>query len=291
MNISVLGMGIIGSTWAKNLIADGHSVCCWNRTPKNIPNFQSSIEEAVNGAEVIIIVVADPAAVQSILNQIKPRLASGTLIIQSSTISAAWTRIFAEQVQQSGALFLEAPFTGSKPAAENRQTVYYLGGEPDVVEIARPILEPISSAILHIGPLGSASSLKLAMNINIAGVAQSLCESLALCRAAGINDDIYFKALGRNISHSGVADLKEPKLRQHDYAPQFSLKHMAKDLGLALETAAGFSMTLEHTVNLRGIYTQGIASGWSEDDFICLIRLLDNDQQRIPIRPLDTDRS
>lgn len=282
MNIAVLGMGIIGSAWAKNLSADGHNVRCWNRSPKNLPNFQASIEEAVSGAEVIIIVVADPAAVQSILDQIKPSLASGTLVIQSSTISAAWTRIFAEQVQQSGALFLEAPFTGSKPAAESRQTVYYLGGEPDVVEKARPILEPISSAILHIGPLGSASSLKLAMNINIAGVAQSLCESLTLCRAAGITDDIYFKALGRNVSHSGVADLKEAKLRQHDYAPQFSLKHMAKDLRLALETAAEYSIPLAHTVHLKDIYTQGMAAGWSEDDFICLIRLLEDNPKDRP---------
>lgn len=276
MNIAVLGMGIIGSAWAKNLIADGHNVRCWNRTPKNIPNFQASIVEAVKGAEVVFIVVADPAAVQSILDQIIPVLAAGALVIQSSTISAAWTHIFAERVQQSGALFLEAPFTGSKLAAENRQTVYYLGGEPDVVERARPILEPISSAILHIGPLGSASSLKLAMNINIAGVAQSLCESLSLCRAAGISDDIYFSALGRNVSHSGVADLKEPKLRQHDYSPQFSLKHMAKDLRLALETADEYSITLEHTENLKEIYSQGMAAGWSEDDFICLMRLLED---------------
>jgi 3-hydroxyisobutyrate dehydrogenase-like beta-hydroxyacid dehydrogenase len=197
------------------------------------------------------------------------------LVIQSSTISAKWTRLFAEQVQRTGALFLEAPFTGSKIAAEQRQTVYYLGGAPEVVEKARPILEPLSSAILHIGPLGSASSLKLAMNLNIAGVAQSLCESLMLCRAAGIPDDVYFNALARNASHSGVSDLKGPKLRQHDYSPQFSLKHMEKDLRLALETAAELSVSLELTGRLKKIYDQGMAAGWSDDDFIGLMRLIE----------------
>ena len=275
MKISVLGLGIIGRAWAKNLIADGHAVRCWNRTPKDFPNFHASIQEAVDGVEVIFIVVADPPAVQSILDQIQHKLGPGVLVIQSSTISANWTRLFAEQVQRTGALFLEAPFTGSKIAAEQRQTVYYLGGEPEVVEKARPILEPISSAILPIGPLGSASSLKLAMNLNIAGVAQSLCESLTLCRAAGIPDDVYFNALARNASHSGVSDLKEPKLRKHDYSPQFSLKHMAKDLRLALETAADLSVSLEQTGNLKKIYDRGIAAGWSEDDFIGLMRFLD----------------
>ena len=275
MNISILGLGIIGSTWAKNLIADGHAVRCWNRTPKNFPNFTPSIQEAVDGAEVIFIVVYDPPAVQSVLNQIKSKLGPGQLVIQSSTISAKWTQTFAEEVRKTGAQFLEAPFTGSKIAAEQRQTIFYLGGDVEIVEKARPILKPLSGTILHIGPLGSASTLKLAMNLNIAGVAQTLCESLALCRGAGIPDDIYFGALVPNVAHSGVSDLKGPKLRQHDYSAQFSLKNMAKDLRLALETAAELSLTLQQTGHLKNIYDQGITAGWSNEDFIVLMRLLE----------------
>ena len=274
MKIAVLGLGIIGSAWAKNLIADGHAVRCWNRTPKDFPNFYASIEEAVEGAEAIFIIVYDPLAVQSVLNKIQASLKPGVLVIQSSTISAKWTLLFAEQVQRTGALYLEAPFTGSKLAAEQRQTVYYLGGETEVVEKARPFLEPISSAIIHIGALGQASSLKLAMNLNIAGVAQTLCESLALCRAAGIPDEVFFNALARNASHSGVSDLKEPKLRKDDYAPQFSLKNMEKDLRLTLETAADLSLSLQQTEHLKKIYDQGMSAGWAEDDFIGLMRLL-----------------
>jgi 3-hydroxyisobutyrate dehydrogenase-like beta-hydroxyacid dehydrogenase len=275
MNVSVLGLGIIGSVWAKNLIADGHAVRCWNRTPKDFPNFHASIQEAVDGAEVILIVVADPPAVQSVLDQIRPKLGPGQLVIQSSTISPKWTRIFAEEVGKTGAWFLEAPFTGSKVAAENRQMVYYLGGDPETAEKARPILGRLSSAILHIGPLGSASSLKLAMNLNIAGVAQALCEGLSFSRRAGISDDMFFSALARNVAHSGVADLKEGRLRKGDYSPQFSVKHMAKDLRLALETAAELSLPLEQTALLKNIYAQGMAAGWSDDDFIGLVRLLD----------------
>jgi 3-hydroxyisobutyrate dehydrogenase-like beta-hydroxyacid dehydrogenase len=280
MKIAVLGLGIIGSAWSNNLIADGHEVRCWNRTPKTSPYFHANILDAVDGAEVIFIVVADPPAVQSVLDQIQSRLGAGMLVIQSSTISAAWTLQFAEQVRRTGASYLEAPFTGSKIAAAQRQTVYYLGGDADVVERGRAILGPISSAVLHIGPLGSASTLKLAMNMNIAGVAQSLCESLALSRAAGISDDMYFKALARNASHSPLADLKEPKLRQHDYAPQFSVKHMAKDLRLALETAAELPVSFEMTSNLKNIYDRGIATGWAEDDFIGLMRFVEKKTEK-----------
>ena len=275
MNIAVLGLGIIGSAWARNLIADGNAVRCWNRSPKEFPHFHKTIAEAIEGAEAIFIVVADPPAVQSVLEEVLPRIGPGQMVVQSSTISAEWTRKFAEQVEKTGAVYLEAPFTGSKLAAEKRETVYYLGGSPEVVERAQPLLTPISKARLHIGPLGSASTLKLAMNMNIAGIAQTLCESLTLCRAVGISDDTYFAALGRNVAHSGLADLKEPKLRQGDYAPQFSLKHMGKDLRLALETAGGLSLTLAQTAQLKQSYDRGIDAGWKEDDFIGLIRLLE----------------
>jgi 3-hydroxyisobutyrate dehydrogenase-like beta-hydroxyacid dehydrogenase len=275
MNVAVLGLGIIGSAWARNLIADGHAVRCWNRTPRDFPNFHPSIQYAVERAEVIFVIVSDPPAVQSVLDQIAPKLASGQVVVQSSTISARWTLRFADQVQQAGASFLEAPFTGSKLAAEDRQTVYYLGGDAELVEKMRPILEPISSAILHIGPLGTASSLKLAMNMHIAGIGQILCESLTLCRASGISDEVYFGALARNVAHSGLAELKQPKLQERDYSPQFALKHMDKDLRLALETAADLSLPLEDTRQLKEIYDRGMDAGWKDDDFIGLIRLLE----------------
>ena len=275
MKIAVLGLGIIGGAWARNLIADGHEVRCWNRTPKDFPNFTASIREAVTGAEAIFVLVSDPAAVQAVLEQILPELRPDQLVIQSSTISAEWTLKFAKMVHDAGATFVEAPFTGGALAAEKRQTVYYLGGESAVVERVRPFLKPIAGAIQHIGPTGAASTLKLAMNLNLAGIAQTLCESLTLCRAAGISDDTYFEALSRNSSHARVSDQKEPKLRQREYSPQFSLKHMGKDLRLALETAASLSLTLGQTANLKQTYDRGIEAGWKEEDYIGLVRYLE----------------
>jgi 3-hydroxyisobutyrate dehydrogenase-like beta-hydroxyacid dehydrogenase len=275
MKIAVLGLGIIGGAWARNLIADGHEVRCWNRTPKDFPNFTPSIQEAVKGAEAIFVLVSDPAAVQSVLEQILPELRPDQLVIQSSTISAEWTLKFAQMVRGTGAIFVEAPFTGGALAAEKRQTVYYLGGDSAVAERARPFLKSIAGAIQHIGPLGTASTLKLAMNLNLAGIAQTLCESLTLCRASGISDDTYFEALSRNSSHARVSDQKEPKLRQRDYSPQFSLKHMGKDLRLALETAASVSLTLGQTANLKQTYDRGMEAGWKEEDYIGLVRYLE----------------
>ncbi len=275
MKIAVLGLGIIGSVWAKNLRDDGHEVRAWNRTPQpEFPGFVANVPVAVSGADFVFIVVADPAAVQSVLDVALPHLQKGQMIIQSSTISPSWTLEFASQVEKTGADFLEAPFTGSKLAAQARETVFYLGGETELIERAESVLAPISKARLHIGPRGAGSALKLAMNLNIAGVAQALSESLAFARGCGISDDVYFGALGANISKSGLVDLKEPKLRAQDYAPQFSLKHLEKDLRLTLETAQEKGVELPQTQSLRALYQQGLKRGWGDEDFIGLERLL-----------------
>lgn len=272
MKIAVFGLGIIGGVWAENLHRDGHEVSRWNRSPKAVPGFNPDSRAAAASAEILFIVVADPPAVQGVLDQILPVLKPGQIVIQSSTISPEASKKFAEQVNATGAAFLEAPFTGSKPAAEQRKTVYFIGGDPAVLERARPILQSISSNVEYLGPVGTASALKLAMNVNVALVVEALCESLTISRAAGIPDEKYFSILKLNTSHSRVADLKQPKLQSHDFAPQFSLKHMAKDIRLALSSAGEIS--LPQTQALMTLYEQGMARGWGDDDFTALMRLL-----------------
>ena len=102
--IAVLGLGIIGQAWAHNLEADGLDVRAWNRTPRDFgqqfQNFQSEAAQAVEGADFIFLVVADPPAVESVLDQIEPSLKAGQTLIQSSTISPEWTHRFAERVEK-----------------------------------------------------------------------------------------------------------------------------------------------------------------------------------------------
>ncbi len=272
MNLALFGLGIIGEAWARNLAADGVRVAGWNRTPKPLPFYTSDARAAAAAAEVLIIVVADPPAVQNVLDHILPALRPGQILIQSSTISPAATLACARQVRATGADFLEAPFTGSRIAAQERKTVFFIGDDGDVLARAEPVLARISARRLRIGPVGSASALKLALNVNNAGIGQILCESLVLARAAGISDDTFFTALNLGVGRSGLSDLKEPKLRTGDYSPQFSIKHMAKDLRLALEMAG--PLPLPETRAVLAVYEAGIKRGWQDDDFISLIRLL-----------------
>jgi len=217
--------------------------------------------------------VADPAAVESVLDRLLPELGPGKVVIQSSTIDAASSEQFEARVVARGARFLAAPFTGSKPAAEQKQTVFYLGGDPVLIAELEPLLALISSHRLVIGTNAQACTLKLAMNLNIAAQMQALAEALTLSRQTGIKDEVFFDALSRNVSYSGVTKLKEAKLRARDYAPQFSVKHMHKDLRLAARTAGCDDFSVLDAV--RETLKTAEARGMGNEDFSALIKVIE----------------
>lgn len=276
MKVSVLGLGIIGRSWARHYCHDGVLAAVWNRTPKpDVEGWVPSAREAASAGDMIQIVVADPAAVESVVNSILPSLGKGKLVVQSSTIDPGSSRRFAEMVQSTGADYLEAPFTGSKPAAEARETVFYLGGADEVVQRAEPLLSRVSKKRFHIGTVEQACVLKLAMNLQIAAQAQALCESYRLAVQAGISDDVFFGCLRVNASYSGVTALKEPKLCAKDYSPQFSIKHMHKDLRLLADAAKSLPLPLSDEV--RRLFESAEQAGFGDEDFIALYKCLDNE--------------
>jgi 3-hydroxyisobutyrate dehydrogenase-like beta-hydroxyacid dehydrogenase len=167
---------------------------------------------------------------------------------------------------------LEAPFTGSKPAAEQRQTVFYLGGNAAVQAKVEPILALVSAVRLPIGDHRQAAALKLAMNLNLAVQLQGLLEARALAAAAGIGDDVFYGALARNVGYSGLVKLKEPKLRAGDFSPQFSIKHLHKDLRLAAGAAGCAEWPAMEAVRIQ--LKTAEARGYGEEDFIALSKVL-----------------
>ena len=271
--VGVLGLGIIGGIWARHYAAVGVLAGTWNRSPQpDSPAWLDTPEAVAAAAGIVHIVVADPPAVRALLARIMPVLGPGKIVVQSSTIDPASSEEFRVSVAASGARYLEAPFTGSKPAAERREIVFYLGGDAALIATLEPILALISGTRLCIGDNRQAATLKLAMNLNIAVQMQGLAEARTLAAAAGIGDDVFYGALAKNVSYSGLVKLKEPKLRAGDFAPQFSVKHLHKDLRLAA-AAAGCTELPAMDAARRQLKT-AVARGLGDSDFSVMITLL-----------------
>lgn len=274
MKIGVLGLGIIGSVWARHYHAAGVLAGTWNRSAQpDFPRWLPTPEAVVAAADVVQIVVADPSAVESVLTRILPSLGPGKVVVQSSTIDAESSAKFAALVAARGARYLAAPFTGSKPAAEQKQSVFYLGGERALITEIEPLLALVSAHRFIIGTNEQACTLKLAMNLNIAAQMQGLSEALTLSRRAGLADEIFFNALAKNVSYSGLTKLKETKLREGDFSPQFSVKHMHKDMRLTSRTAACADFPVLEAV--REALKTAEARGMGDEDFSALIKVLE----------------
>ena len=273
MKAAVVGLGIVGAEWARHLHSDGVLAATWNRTPKEeFYSYNSSLSEIPLKAEVIHIVVADPLAVASVVEGIAGTLSSKNIVIQSSTIDPKSAQQFSDKVSGTGALYLEAPFTGSLPAAQKRELVFYVGGSAETLRMAETYLAHLSKLRLHIGSIEQACTQKLVMNLQIASIMQALAEALATARASGISDQAFFEAFRGNASFSGVAALKEPKLKTQDFSPQFSVKHMAKDLRLLRKSFPERHFPFLDT--LIACYESAEKQGLSEQDFSALIKLV-----------------
>jgi len=272
--IGIIGLGIIGSAWAERYAAAGRLGGVWNRSPKvDRAAWVDSPEALAQACPVIQIVVADPAAVQGILDHILPALGPGKTLIQSSTIDPESSERFGALVRATGAAYVEAPFTGSKPAALAGKTVFFLGGQDADITAVEPLLACLSETRFRVGGLRQAASIKLAMNLNLAIQMEGFLESLSFARRAGIADELYFQILARNMGHSPLMDLKEPKLREGDFSPQFSVKHMAKDTRLASATAGKTVYPLLEAAKERLAAAE--AQGLGDEDYCALVKLLE----------------
>lgn len=271
--VGVIGLGIIGSVWALNYATDGLLAATWNRSPKaHVPRAVSDAGAVARASTVIHVVVSDPPAVEQVLSAIEPALGPSQLVIQSTTIDPESAARFAARVKASGASYVEAPFMGSRPAAEQRKTVFMLGGDESAVRRADAVLSHLASARHVVGTEVQAAALKLSLNLHVAITMQGICEGLSLARQAGLADDVFFDILRPTALWSGFHAMKEPKLKSGELSPQFSVKHMLKDIRLATELAREGTTPLGAAV--REQLTRASAAGLSDQDMSALIKVL-----------------
>jgi 3-hydroxyisobutyrate dehydrogenase-like beta-hydroxyacid dehydrogenase len=287
-NVGLIGLGIIGSRVAAGLRASGYHVFVWNRNPRPVPNFLGSPIEVVEMCEVIQLFVADGQAVFQTIEAFADALTEKHVVINCATIGPEATLEAARMVQSRGAAFLDAPFTGSKGAAEKSQLVYYVGGESSVFERVKPVLEATSRAIVHCGKIGDAAVLKVATNMITAVTTQTLAEALAIVRKRGIAPEAFGAALQQNACKSGVIDLKLPKMLTGDFSPHFSVKHMFKDVQLAIQLANSMDLEIPATAAAAGVLFGGMNKGWGDMDFASVFKQFSDNDPAEPVKSLSS---
>ena len=236
--IAVIGLGIIGSRAAEKLSNAGtHRVISWNRTWKGRPEEARTLEDAVDGADLIALYLKDSLAVRKIATRLFARPPRERLLLNHSTVDLATTRWLAEECDRHRIGFLDCPFTGSREAAAGGSLVYYIGGDEDLITKVEPVLLHTARSILRCGGIGSATVLKLVTNLISACTVQALAESLATATRHGIAPEQLIDAVSRNACGSPLAAMKLPTMAAGEFDTHFSLSNMLKDSRYALDLA------------------------------------------------------
>lgn len=271
-NVGVIGLGIIGRRVADNLRERGFHVFVWNRTPRAVPNFVGSPAEVAEICDLIQIFVSDDEALLQTVQRITRDLSPNHIVMAHCTVSPDTMRAAAEIVQKRGARFLDAPFTGSKMAAEKGQLVYYVGGDEAALRQVRPVLEASSKEIVEVGRVGDATTIKVATNMVTAASVQGAAEALALIAKSGLPVEKFAEAMRNNGSNSSTLDMKLPMMMDGNFEPHFSVKHMLKDVVIATRLARSFGIEFGATDASRLGLLEEMRQGRGDDDYSSLFR-------------------
>jgi 3-hydroxyisobutyrate dehydrogenase-like beta-hydroxyacid dehydrogenase len=281
MKVAYLGLGIMGRPMATNLIKAGHEVTVWNRTPKNLDGARTAATaaEAARDADVVWICVADTKAVESVLfgpEGIESSLRPGLTVVDSSTISPRATREFAARVRARGAVFVDAPVTGSKIGAESGQLVFIVGGPEKSVKALEPLFMAMGRKVIHMGENGAGESAKIGMNLMSAAIFEGFAEALSLTGKLGVPPEKMVELVESSMVRSGVTDYKASFVLKQDWSPNFPLRLMLKDIHLMLEAGRQEGIELPALKAIEKVYQKAVAAGHANDDFASTVETVKN---------------
>jgi len=260
---------LMGRPMGMNLLKAGHPLTVWNRTASRADELVAagatlakSPREAAAAADVLLTMVSDPPALESVLwggdgkdGGALPALKSGAIYIDSSTVSPNLARKIAGACAERGVRFLDAPVTGGDWGAKKGELVFMIGGDAETLKAVEPILAVMGKRWFHLGPNGAGQTIKLAMNLILALQVDALAEALALVTRAGLKGEGLVEVMQSSMARSGVLDVKAPNLLKGEYTPSFPLRLMHKDLSLALELANQIGVALPATAAARETYS------------------------------------
>lgn len=285
-SIGFIGLGVMGEPMAANLLRKGYSVTVYNRSAgkdeqlvKLGADSVRTPAEAVRSVDVVITMVSNDAAIEEIYygtDGIIAALKPGTVVIDSSTISPELSRRLAASVTERFSDFIDAPVTGSKPAAIDGTLLFMAGGDEQVVEAHRELLLTMGREVIYMGANGSGSTAKLAHNTIVGINAAGLIEGLAIAAKSGIDASAFLRIVQSGGAASKQADLKGRKIIDRDYSVQFSLALMLKDLRLSSVLTDGMGVSTPMLEAAKSLFQVGQASGLGENDLCALAQVYES---------------
>jgi len=284
MRIGFIGLGTMGYLMAGHVSRGGYDIAAYNRRGNVAEKWNAehkgrqakSPADAAADADIVISCVSDDTAVRSVT--VGPEgafsaMKRGSIYVDHTTCSAALSQELNERAKEKGVGFLDAPVTGGKPGAAKGSLTAMVGGDPAVLDRAREVISTYTKVVAHVGPSGAGQIAKMANQMCIGGILQSLAEALGLVEHAGLDASRILQVLVTGSGKSWQMENRGVNMLEGKYDFGFSVELLAKDLGLCLEEAQRRKMAIPATLVVEGSYRTLIERGFKSEDVAAVMRL------------------
>jgi len=283
--VAVLGTGIMGEPMARNIAAAGFETRAWNRTREKAEQLAEhgatiadSPADAVSGADIVLTMLADGSAVESVMTEGGALEAMGddALWIQSSTVGIAATERLMQLASDRGVAFVDAPVLGTKKPAEDGALVVLASGPEDARQRAQPVFEAISGRTISVGDAGAGTRLKLVVNSWIVDLLGALAETITLAEKLDISPDLFFEAISGGAMDAPYAHVKGAMMLKGEFPPSFPLDLALKDVRLVVEAARENGTELELAQTVTRLFERASEQGHGDEDMAAIYHAVAN---------------
>ena len=285
MHIGFIGLGVMGRPMALHLLKAGHSLAVFARRPEAAASvtaagatLASSPSELAARSDVVMTNVTTTADVEEVLlgaNGVIHGARPGTIVIDFSTISPQATRRIATALADRNIAMLDAPVSGGPVGAETATLVIMVGGDPDVLAKAKPLLDCLGRQIVHMGSHGTGQIAKACNQLALLVNAEGTAEALALGVRYGLDPAKVREALLGGIAASRVLEVFGDRMAKRDFTPGMAARLYDKDLGFVLELAREAGLELPAAAIVRARLDRLVAEGRSSSDLAAIIELIE----------------
>jgi 3-hydroxyisobutyrate dehydrogenase-like beta-hydroxyacid dehydrogenase len=282
----MIGTGRMGAAMVGTLVNAGHEVVLWNRNKRKAESVADetgatvvgSAREAASRAEVTLCSLADDAAVRAVYggpDGLVAGLRPGTVVVESSTIDPQTVRELGPDVAGAGATLLDGPVSGSVPAAASGKLMFMVGGPPDGLDAARPILDVLGASVFHVGELGAGATMKLAVNAVVHAINVTLSESLVLAERSGVERSVAYDVFTASAGGAPFVGYKRAAFLEPESAPvAFSLELVLKDLNLIAALADRTGVPMRQAERNMEITRAAVEAGLGDRDMSVLAEVI-----------------
>lgn len=248
-NIAFIGLGVMGSPMAQNLVKHQYNVKGWNRTQLDRPlviqahdngvKIMNTIEEAVKDADFVCICVSDIPDVNEVIfgeGGIAHFAKPDTIIIDFSTIGTQVVKDISDKLRSNSLHFMDAPVSGGDIGAQNGTLTIMVGGEDTDFQTSLPLFQAMGKNIVYCGDVGNGQAVKLCNQVLCSIHMMALCEAMELAKTLNIDPQLMIKVCSTGAAGSWALTNLAPKIASSDFTPGFMIKHILKDLRLVQES-------------------------------------------------------